>query len=123
MGELRASVTVTDILEAIVGDVPTSSPADESLAVRRDNGSWLVDGTMPFYELEELLGIPKLPRETDGAFTTVGGFVMAFLGKVPQPTDHSAWDGRRFEVIDMDRNRVRKVLANPVGDVDSAEAD
>jgi putative hemolysin len=83
----------------------------------------LVDGTMSFYELRELPGIRKLPRESDGAFTTVGGFVMTFLGKVPQPTDHFVWDGWRFEVVDMDRNRVRKVLVSPVGDVDSAEAD
>jgi putative hemolysin len=112
-GGIDGMVTVTDILQAIVGDVPASSPG-ESLAVRREDGSWLIDGMMQGYELKELLGIRKLPGEEEGAFTTVGGFVMTHLGRVPKISDHFEHDGWRYEVVDMDGNRVDEVLVSAV---------
>jgi putative hemolysin len=111
-GGVEGLVTVTDIVRAIMGDLPASPSASEPLAVQREDGSWLIDGTMPAYELKELLGIRTLPGEQEGTFTTVGGFVMTSLGKVPAPGDHFEHNGWRFEVLDMDGNRVDKVLVS-----------
>jgi putative hemolysin len=106
-----------------MGDLPASPSASEPLAVQREDGSWLIDGTMPAYELKELLGIRTLPGEQEGTFTTVGGFVMTSLGKVPAPGDHFEHNGWRFEVLDMDGNRVDKVLASALPDGHSAGED
>src|SRR5215203_856192 len=107
-GGVEGLVTVTDIMQAIVGSVPASSADNEPLAVKRDDGSWLIDGTMQVYEFKDLLDLRKLPGEQDGSFTTVGGFVMTSLGKVPAAGDHFEHDGWRYEVMDMDGNRVDK---------------
>jgi putative hemolysin len=122
-GGIEGLVTVTDLLQAIVGDVPNSSPSNEDVPVRREDGSWLIDGTMPAYEFKELLEIRKLPGETEGAFTSVGGFVMTFLGKVPKTGDHFEHGGWRFEVMDMDGNRVDKVLVSAVPQPEPGEID
>lgn len=111
-GATEGLVTVTDISRAVVGDMPSSSPASEPLAVQREDGSWLIDGTMRAYEMKELLWIRILPGEQDRTFTTVGGFVMTFLGKVPAAGDHFEQNGWRYEVLDMDGNRVDKVLVS-----------
>src|SRR5215203_5068630 len=107
-GGVEGLVTVTDIMQAIVGSVPASSADNEPLAVKRDDGSWLIDGTMQVYEFKDLLDLRKLAGEQDGSFTTVGGFVMTSLGKVPAAGDHFEHDGWRYEVMDMDGNRVDK---------------
>src|SRR5438093_1389588 len=117
----RAPLTITDLLQAIVGDVPASTLASEPLAVRRDDGSWLIDGMMPAYEFKELLDVRRLPHEEDGSFTTVGGFVMRSLGKVPRTGDHFECCGWRFEVVDMDSNRVDEVLVSPLRESRAAD--
>jgi putative hemolysin len=81
--------------------------------VKREDGSWLVDGITPVWEFEETLGIREVSGEDEGAFTTMGGFVMLRLGRVPKAGDHFAHDGWRYEVVDMDGNRVDKVLVAP----------
>lgn len=111
-GVFQGLVTLTDIVEAIVGDVPSQPKREEPHAVQREDGSWLVDGITPAYEFKELLGIRELPGEDEGEFTTVGGFVMARLSRVPQVGDHFDQDGRRYEVVDMDGNRVDKILVS-----------
>ena len=81
-GGIEGIVTVTDILRAVVGS-PASEREEEALMVPRDDGSWLVDGLTPAYQLKEALKIRKLPREQDGTYTTAGGFVMTSLGPRP----------------------------------------
>jgi putative hemolysin len=114
-GGIQGLVTAVDILEAIVGDLPSPEELAEPPAVRRDDGSWLLDGALPTDELGEFLGIGELPREHRGDYRTVGGFVMARLGRVPAAGDRVDWGGLRFEVVDMDGRRVDKVLATPLG--------
>jgi len=111
-GELQGLVTLTDVLTSIVGDLPSAAGDDEVDVVTREDGSWLVDGGVSVERLKSALDIEDdLPGEEDNAFNTLGGFVMHMLGRVPAVADHFEWAGLRFEVVDMDRNRVDKVLA------------
>ncbi len=112
-GAIEGIVTVTDILQAVVG-LPASEREDEALMVPRDDGSWLVDGLTPAYQLKEALQIRKLPRERDGTYTTAGGFVMTSLGRIPTSGDRFEQDGWSYEVLDMDGNRVDKILVSPI---------
>ncbi len=119
-GVIQGLVTLNDILEEIVGDLPSVDQVDEPQVVRREDGSWLVDGMLPVEELFELFEIAELPKEQRGNYHTVGGFVVTHLGRIPTATDFFEWQGMRFEVMDMDGNRVDKVL---VVTKDRAEAD
>ncbi|MBD2016431.1 HlyC/CorC family transporter [Microcoleus sp. FACHB-53] len=109
-GVIQGLVTLNDILEEIVGDIPSIDQVDEPQAVRRDDGSWLVDGMLSVDEFFELFHLEELPREQRGNYHTVGGFVVTHLGRIPSATDSFEWRGMRFEVMDMDGNRVDKLL-------------
>jgi putative hemolysin len=108
-GGIQGIATLTDLLEAVVGDLRGPGETARSQIVRREDGSWLVDGALPVSDLLEALEIREAPGGEDG-YTTVGGLVLANLHRVPAPGDHFVADGWRFEVVDMDRNRVDKVL-------------
>ncbi len=110
-GGLQGLVTLTDVLTSIVGDLPTSDTPEELDIVVREDGSWLADGSVSIERLKSVLGVhPELSGEGENAFNTLGGFVMYVLGKVPLPADHFVVEDLRFEVVDMDRHRVDKVL-------------
>jgi putative hemolysin len=109
-GGVQGLLTTTDLLEAIVGDLPVMGELPKPGAVQRGDGSWLVDGLMPIDEFKTLLDLPELPGESEGIYETVGGFVMQNLGRIPGTGDIFEWDGRCFEVVDMDGFRVDKVL-------------
>jgi putative hemolysin len=112
-GGIQGVVTPTDIFEAIVGDLPSPSELAEPAALQREDGSWLVDGLLAIEELKELLELNELPEEESGDYYTVGGMMMKNLGRIPRVGDHFEGNGRRFEVVDMDGNRVDKVLIMP----------
>jgi putative hemolysin len=110
-GELQGLVTLTDVLTAIVGDLPSSDVTEEQDIVERSDGSWLVDGSVAIERLKLVVKIEDLlPGEDENAFNTLGGLVMYVLGRIPVVTDHFEVAGCRFEVVDMDKNRVDKVL-------------
>jgi putative hemolysin len=109
-GVIQGLITLTDILEAIVGDVPSVEEATEPPVVQREDGSWLVDGMLPIWEFKALLQVEELPAETLDNYQTVGGFMVNQLGRVPVASDYFEWSGHRFEVVDMDGHRVDKVL-------------
>lgn len=109
-GGVEGLVTVNNILDALVGDIPSADRHFEQPVVRREDGSLLVDGMLNIDELKRVLELKRLPGEEEGSFQTLGGFVMAKLGRVPATADSFDWNGYRFEVVDMDRNRVDKVL-------------
>lgn len=109
-GEMVGLVTINDIVEAMVGDLPESEAEVAFEIVQRLDGSWLVDGLLPLHELKDLLQQETLPGEDEQGYRTLGGFVMNFLGHVPQESDRFEWGGYRFEVVDMDGHRVDKVL-------------
>jgi putative hemolysin len=87
--------------------VAPSSP--EAAAIRRHDGSLLLDGMMPSDELKARLDLPSLPGE--GTYHTVAGLMLALLRRVPKEGDRIVWAGWRFEIVDMDGRRVDKVLA------------
>lgn len=116
-GVVQGLVTLNDILQAIIGDVPSNDDEDEVQPVQREDGSWLLEGMMDIDEVHDLLDIGELPGEQRGNFHTLGGFVITYLGRIPHAADQFEWNGLRFEVMDMDGNRVDKVLVTPVGAV------
>jgi putative hemolysin len=109
-GGFQGLVTTSDILEAIVGDIPARGEGGEADIIQREDGSWLVDGTVLADELKEFLAVDRLPFEGEHLYETLGGMVMAFLGRIPRSGEGFTWDGFRFEVMDMDGHRVDKVL-------------
>jgi magnesium and cobalt exporter, CNNM family len=111
-GDLEGLVTQSDILEALVGDIPGSADADQRV-VRREDGTCLIDGMVGLDELRQVLGVSHLPGE-DADFHTLGGYVMARLNRVPMVADRITAAGYRFEVVKMDGRRVDRVLVSPV---------
>ncbi len=109
-GAVQGVITVRDVLEAITGEFSTPS-ADDAWAVRRADGSWLMDGLIPVPEMKDRLEIRELPEEDRGRYNTLAGMVMLLLGRLPRTTDVVQWQGWRFEVVDLDGKRVDKVLA------------
>ena len=114
-GGTQGLITSHDLLDVVVGDV--TEPVEEmaARAVRREDGSWLFDGMLPVEDFRDLLDLDVLPGEADNAFETLGGFVMAHLGRIPAVTDTFDWHGLRFEVVDMDGRRVDKILVSSSG--------
>ena len=111
-GDLEGLVTQSDILEALVGDIPGSAESDQRV-VRREDGTCLIDGMVGLDELRQVLGVSHLPGE-DADFHTLGGYVMARLNRVPMVADRVTAAGYRFEVVKMDGRRVDRVLVSPV---------
>lgn len=112
-GEVAGLATLKDVMEAIVGDLPSEEAEDEEPeAIQREDGSWLLDGTLTIEKFKQLFELESLPDEASGNFHTIGGFVMLQLGHVPRASDRIEAAGLRFEVVDMDRNRVDKILVS-----------
>lgn len=110
-GELQGLVTLTDVMTAIVGELPSSDLPQEQDIVAREDGSWLVDGSATIERVKSALELNDvLPGEEENVFNTLGGFVMHVLGRIPAETDYFVVAGCRFEVMDMDKNRVDKIL-------------
>lgn len=112
-GSVEGLVTLTDVLEAIVGDLVPPGGQAEPLAVRRDDGSWLLDGGITIDDFKEVFPVGQMPGEEDGAYQTLAGFVITHLGRIPAAADRFEWGGFSFEVVDMDGRRVDKVLVSP----------
>jgi putative hemolysin len=110
-GAVQGVITVRDVLEAITGEFSTPS-AEDAWAVRRADGSWLMDGMIPVPEMKDRLEIRELPEEDRGRYNTLAGMIMLLLGRLPHTTDVVEWDGWRFEVVDLDGKRVDKVLVS-----------
>ncbi|MFA7198253.1 MAG: hemolysin family protein [Methanoculleus sp.] len=113
-GSIQGLVTIHDIMESIVGGIPSSGQAPEGPVVRREDGSWLLDGMLPVDELHDIIGMDTLPGEGQGYYRTLGGFVMMYLERTPKTGDVFTWNNFLFEVVDMDGYRVDKVLITPV---------
>ncbi len=113
-GEVAGLVSLTDVLEAIVGALPSGGAEEGPEAVQREDGSWLIDGMMDLHELKQRFDLGDLPGEDPAKVHTVGGYVMLSLGRVPAAADVFEAAGLRFEVVDMDGRRVDKVLVKPL---------
>jgi putative hemolysin len=112
-GGTAGIITLIDVLEAIVGDIPDDEAKNEKSAVKRKDGTWLVEGMIGIQDLKDLFNISTMPHEKDGGYQTLGGMIMMSVGRIPRETDVVLWQGWRFEVMDMDGHRVDKVLVTP----------
>ena len=99
-------VTLNDVMSTVMGELVT--PEDEEMIVRRDDGSWLIDGHTPITDVERALDLYDLPSA--GQYDTLAGFLMAMLRRVHRRTDCVTWGGFRFEVMDVDNYRIDQVL-------------
>ena len=122
-GGMIGLLTFNDLVSDIIGELDVSHPDGYKGAILRDDGSWLLDGILPAHEMRELLEIRELPGEQEGRFETVGGFIMDQLGHIPTAGDKCEVDGFRYEVMDMDGNRVDKVLATAIPQVPESGTD
>jgi len=113
-GVIQGMVTDTDILESIVGDLPANDEPEEPEAIQRDDGTWLLDGMLPIDRLKKLFDLEHLPDEELGDYQTVGGFVIYIMESIPVSGEWFECGNLRFEVVDMDRHRVDKVLVTPI---------
>jgi putative hemolysin len=109
-GGVQGLISLHDLMEAITGDLAVSQERSGEV-VRRDDGSWLLDGALPVHEVRDVLEIDDpLPGEESGDYETLGGFLMSQLERIPDIGDTTDWNGHRFEVVDMDGRRVDRVL-------------
>lgn len=117
-GRLEGIVTQTDLLEAITGDL-ADIEGEEPDVVEREDGSLLIEGTMPAHEAFERLGLRERPA--DDGFHTIAGFVLAQLGHLPDAGETFVYERWRFEVVDMDGHRIDKLLVSRTDAQEAAE--
>ena len=107
-GALQGIVTRTDLLEAVAGDLPKIDAPVRPKVTQRQDGSYLIDASVPFADVMQLIGVKEAPS---GDYVTLAGFVLSRLHELPKPGDHLVWAGWRFEVVDIDGRRIDMILA------------
>lgn len=113
-GDTEGLVTLSDVLKAIVGHLPSRTSLDVDV-VQRADGSWLVDGGLSIQRLKSVIGMDgNLPGETGNEYRTVGGFILFYLEKIPQVSDSFEFGQWRFEIVDIDGIRIDKVWISPM---------
>jgi len=105
-GGTEGLITLHDLIENIVGEIPEKFEESEQNILRRKDGSYLVDGSTEIARVSELLSVEFQVK----GYTTLGGFIMSQLGKIPKEGDIIRYSSYKFEIVDMDGNRVDKVL-------------
>jgi putative hemolysin len=110
-------VTLNDVLTAVVGHPAgngTGGAPGNASAIHRDDGSWLVSGSLATDDLRELLKLDELPNEEEGDYYTLAGMLIEMLGHIPVEGESVTWQGLKFEVVDLDGARIDKVLVSPI---------
>jgi putative hemolysin len=122
-GDIAGMVTVNDLMGAVVGRLQSGETPDaEALVVHRDDGSLLVDGSLPIGELKELIG-QRLPKEDEHDYHTAAGMVIAYFGRIPNTGEYFQWSGWRIDVVDLDGPRIDKLLIAPVERMEETNED
>ncbi|WBA44094.1 hemolysin family protein [Hymenobacter canadensis] len=111
-GGVVGLVTIDDILDALVGDVSPDHDTDPAIVERAD-GSFLIDAQLPFVEFADRFHIPATQRRGLTGFHSVGGFALHILSVLPRAGEHFLWEGHYFEIVDMDRSHIDKILFRP----------
>jgi putative hemolysin len=121
-GETEGLVTLGDVLAAIVGDLPTIESELDPDVVRREDGSWLVDGGLSIKRLKTVIGMNAyLPGEMNNNYNTVSGFILFQMEKIPRVADHFTYADWYFEVVDIDGIRIDKVLISPKSHIEAVQ--
>ena len=110
-GSIEGIVTSTDVLQAIAGELPESGDSDQPEAIRRPDDSWLIDGRLGIDEAERM---QRHDMTSGDDYTTIAGFVLAQLGRLPATADTFDWKDLRFEIVDMDGRRIDKLLVQKI---------
>ncbi len=109
-GSTAGIITLEDVLEQLVGEIREEHRPEEAGIVQRSETSWLVDGTVSLEDLRNTLTVTEWPDRERLGYTTLAGFILARLGRLPRRGDAVDWQGYRFEVVDMDLRRIDQVL-------------
>jgi putative hemolysin len=110
-GEIQGLVTISDLMGAVVGRLQSVENVDEdALVVTREDGSYLVDGSLSIEDLRELMGNAELPDADDGDYYTLAGMCIHYFGRIPHAGEYFDWAGWRIEIVDLDGARVDKLL-------------
>jgi len=112
-GEILGIVTLQDMLEVLTGEFRVTN-VDDIMVVQRDDGSWLLDGMLPIQELQDRLQLKSLPKEGRIRYHTLGGLILSLMGRIPMTGESTVWQGWRLEVVDLDGNRIDKILASRI---------
>lgn len=113
-GGVEGLVTMYDVLEAMVGDLSQANGQSEPYAVQREDGGWYLDGRLSIDEFKTIFAIKKVPGEERGTFHTLAGFIISRLGRLPTIAESFEWHGLYFEIVDMDRKKIDKVLVKAI---------
>jgi putative hemolysin len=108
-GSIEGLITLNDILEAIVGDIPQPDEEDYEITERAD-GSFLIDAQIPFYDFLHKVEKTEWMNDAEHDFDTLAGFILHEMKEIPNTGDTMIWRGFEFEIVDMDKHRIDKVL-------------
>jgi putative hemolysin len=115
-GDIEGLVTLRDVMEALTGEIAVSAEEGERDVVQREDGSWMIDGGVTMQRFKDVLDVHSpMPGEENETYHTLAGFVISQVGRIPRAGDTFRWNGLHFEVVDMDRNRVDKVIVSRAG--------
>ncbi|MDR3291348.1 MAG: hemolysin family protein [Methanobrevibacter sp.] len=115
-GNVEGLITLNDILEGIVGDIPGIDETDEPKIVKRKDGSWLIDGGFGIDNFKDFFKIEEhMPQEHEDGYTTLAGFILSYLERLPELGETFSWNNFKFEVVDMDGHIIDKVLIKENG--------
>ena len=112
-GSTQGIITLHDLTENIFGTLPDLDDTEEPSIVKRDDGSLLIDAMIPIDELRETINLKEFDFE-DADYSTLAGFILYKLSEIPKVGDHFETEGYRFEIMDMDKSKIDKVLAQKV---------
>ena len=121
-GSVEGLITLNDLLEGIVGDIPGIDEDDEPKATQRLDGNWLIDGRYPIDRFKELFELKEnLPDEEEDGYTTLAGFILSLSGTIPDEGDRYDCGRFIFEIIDLDGHQIDKVLVIDLGPEEEIE--
>ena len=109
-GSIEGLITLNDILEGIIGDIPGIDEMDEPTAIERKDGSWLIDSGFQIDRFKELFEIEELGNGKEGDYTTLAGFILSYLNRIPDTGEEFSWENFDFEIVDKDGHHIDKIL-------------
>lgn len=110
-GSVTGLVTLNNLLEGIVGNIPGIDEEDDPIATERLDGSWLIDGRYQLHRFKELFNIKKeFPEEKEDNYTTIAGFILSYLNRIPENGEVFQWEEYTFEIADIDGHQIDKII-------------